>query len=92
LRPFTFDPLTQNPLQFALRDKTDIQEVERISNHKGNPTGRKTSLFFLVHWVGFTEPTWEPWKHVRRTESLKSYLITHEDVNVRKLANDLTVE
>jgi hypothetical protein len=85
LRPFDFDPLTQNPLQMAIRDHTDLQEVARISDMKGNPKGRKTNLTFLVHWIGFAEPTWEPWKNVRNTTALVNFLRTHDDPVVRKL-------
>jgi hypothetical protein len=92
LRPFTFDPNTQSPLQFALRDSTDLQEVERIVDHKGNPKGRKTQLLFQVFWVGFTEPTWELWRNVRQTDALRDYLNTHEDAEVRKLVSQLTIE
>jgi hypothetical protein len=90
LRPFTFDPTTQ--LQFALRDSTDLQEVERITDHKGNPKSRKTQLLFQVFWVGFKEPTWELWRTVRQTDALRDYLITNEDAEVRKLASQLTTE
>jgi hypothetical protein len=90
--PFTFDPTTKHPLQFALRDITDLQEVERITDHKGNPKGRKTQLLFQVFCVGFKEPTWELWRTVRQIDALRDYLITNEDAEVRKLASQLTTE
>jgi hypothetical protein len=90
LRPFTFDPTTQNPIQFALRDSSDMQEVQKITDIKGKPNGRKTGLLFLVHWIGFAEPTWEPWKTVRQTEALRDFLTTHENADVQRLVKDLT--
>jgi hypothetical protein len=85
LRVFNFDPETQNPLTYALKDDGSMFQVERVSKHKGDPKKSKKQLFFLVHWVGEEEPTWEPWTNVRRTVKLHEYIQNHTKLIVRNL-------
>jgi hypothetical protein len=85
LRVFDFDPNTQNPLTYALKDEGTMFQVERISKHKGSLKKGKTKLFFLVHWVGEPNATWEPWAHVRRNMKLHDYLRNHSDKAIRDL-------
>jgi hypothetical protein len=85
LRVFNYDPATQSPLTYALKDDGSMFQVERISKHKGDPKKSKKQLFFLVHWVGQTEATWEPWTNVRRTIKLHEYIRNHPKPAVRKL-------
>jgi hypothetical protein len=85
LRVFDFDPTTQNPLTYALKDDGNMYQVERISKHKGDPTKLKTQLFFLVHWVGYETPTWEPWSQVRRLSKLHEYISNHKNKKVQDL-------
>ncbi len=84
LRTFNFDPSTQNPLQYAVMDGT-MYQVDYISKHKGDAKKAKSQLWFLVHWVGYEEPTWEPWNHVRRTAQLHDYLRNHFKKSMRDL-------
>ncbi len=80
-----FDPTTQNPLEYALKDNGTMYQVERISKHKGDPKKNKSNLYFLVHWLGYDETTWEPWVHVRRTAQLHDYLRNHSSKAIRDL-------
>ena len=59
--------------------------VEKITTYKGNPKGKKSDLYFEVHWTRFEEPAWEPWKNVRRLAELHSFLKNHTQKNVRDL-------
>ena len=77
LSKFNLDIEHFDPTAVALRDDGELFIVDKISDIKGNPKGPKSKLFFKVHWVGFTEPTWEPWSRVRTTIKLKEYL-THK--------------
>jgi hypothetical protein len=85
LRVFDFDPNIQNPLTYALKDDGSMYQVERVSKHKGDPKKSKTQLLFLVHWVGYEEPTWEPWSNIRRTAKLHEYISNHTKPAVRNL-------
>ena len=73
LRPFHFDPRRTNPLQVALKDYKDLWVVERIQNHKGS-WKTKSHMTFLVKWVGWETPTWQPWKDVRDCKEFHDYL------------------
>ena len=77
LRTFEFDPSTQNPLTYGLKDDENMYQVQRISKHRGDPKKSKSQLSFLVHWVGYEEATWEPWANIRRTVQLHDYLRNH---------------
>ena len=85
LRVFNFDPNTQNPLTYALKDDGTMYQVDFVSKHRGDPKKNKGQLKFLVHWVGYDEPTWEPWSHVRRNIRLHEYLRTHKTKGIRDL-------
>ena len=85
LRAFDFDPNTHNPLTYALKDDGTMYQVDYISKMRGDPLKSKSQLFFLVHWVGYNETTWEPWSHVRRNIRLHEYLRSHKKKAVRDL-------
>jgi hypothetical protein len=85
LRTFNFDPSTQNPLQYAVKDDGTMYQVDYISKHRGDAKKAKSQLWFLVHWVGYEDPTWEPWNHVRRTAQLHEYLRNHSKKAMRDL-------
>ena len=85
LRSFDFDPSTQNPLTYSLKDDGTMYQVEQISKHKGNLKKGKSNLRFLVHWVGYDDKTWEPWSHVRRNVKLHDYLRNHSIKDIRNL-------
>jgi hypothetical protein len=77
LTQFNFDPSKWNPLQVALRDTGDLFQVEKISSYKGQIKGPKSQLFFKVHWVGYEEPTWEPWANIRANIKLHEFIRNH---------------
>jgi transposase InsO family protein len=85
LRSFDFDPNTQNPLAYAIKDDGTMYQVDRVTKHKGDPKKAKSQLSFLVYWVGYDEATWEPWAHVRRTAQLHEYLRNHTKKAMRDL-------
>ena len=85
LRPFLYDPVRHNPLQYAIRDDGDIYVVDKITDIRGNIRGKKDQIELEVHWVGGEGPTWEPWSNVRSTQALKEFLRAHVDKSVRNL-------
>ena len=85
LHEFLFDPQTINPLKIACIDSGSEYMVEFIEKMKGNPTGSKENMKFLVHWVGFESPTWEPWKNVRHTYALYNFLSQQDHPKYRNL-------
>ena len=75
LREFHFDKERVDPLAIAVKDSGQYL-VESILDHKGY-TGKGnyrqiSKLLFLVKWVGYEEPDWQPWKNLHRN------FLTHE--------------
>jgi len=85
LTQFNFDIAKWDPLQVALRDTGNLFQVSQISGYKGKINGPKSQLFFLVHWVGYDEPTWEPWGNLRSNIKFHEYLRTHRNKSLQKL-------
>ena len=85
LRPFLFDPTTQDPLIYALKDEGNVYAVNKISEMRGNPKTSRKLLTFKVHWRE-GDTTWEPWSSVRRTTALHSFLRAHRSRAVNRLA------
>jgi len=48
--------------------------VEKITDFKGDSSGSKTKWLFLVHWVDFSKPSWEPWNNVKDTVAIRVFL------------------
>ena len=80
LRPFDYDVERIDPYDVALRDNQDFH-IESVDAHKGDPN-RVSTLTFRVKWVGYDEPTWEPWKNVYKVGALHEYLRNH---NMKRL-------
>lgn len=75
LRPFIFDPTTQNPLDYAIRgDDNETYVVEKITALRGSASGPKNNK---VHWVGMKDPSWEPWHRFRTSLALQEFLHNH---------------
>ena len=92
LRPYNMDlDLQRAPLFYAIRDHTDHFLVEKITAHKGKPSS-KSRMTFQVHWVGYSEPTWEPWNKISRTLALYQYLKNHAIKALQKITPNLEVE
>jgi len=75
LREFHYDKERVDPLAIAVKDSGQYL-VERILDHKGY-TGKGnqrqiSKLTFLVKWVGYEEPDWQPWKNLHKN------FLTHE--------------
>ena len=85
LREFNYDPSTIDPLQVACKDGGNFYAIDHISKIKGRAKGPKSQIKFLVHWIGYEKPTWEPWANVRKTYALQNFLTQHPDENVRNL-------
>jgi transposase InsO family protein len=79
LHEYNHDPQTLSPLKVACKDSGEEFQVEFIERMKGQPNGKKETLQFLVHWLGYDEPTWEPWKNIRHTYALYHFLINQND-------------
>lgn len=54
-------------------NKTEFQ-VEKISDFKGDSCGSKSNWLFLVHWVGFSKPSWEHWDNIKDTVAVRVFL------------------
>jgi len=74
LTPFEYDPRRTDPLHAAMVDQEEFL-IDHILAHRGN-LNRKGTLEFLVHWAGYdsSSDSWEPWKNLRDTDQLHSYL------------------
>ena len=66
--------MTISPLKVACKDDGSQYQVEYIEKMRGKPDGKKQDLQFLVHWVGYETPTWEPWRNVHKTFALYYFL------------------
>jgi hypothetical protein len=73
LTPFKTDSV-EDAKRISLADK-DEYHIDKIIDHVGDPKYKK-SLLFRVRWLGYepSDDTWEPWKHVRNTKALQTYL------------------
>jgi transposase InsO family protein len=85
IHPFLFDPTTQDPLTYAIRDD-HVYVVERVSNIRGDLKKLK-SIQVYVHWLGYGEDSnsWEPWANLRTNSALHNYVRNHKSKDVRKL-------
>jgi transposase InsO family protein len=71
-RPFHYDPAFVNPKEVALTDN-DLYVVEKVMAHKGDSKKRST-LEFKVKWLGYPNPSWEPYHNLRTNAHLHEYL------------------
>ena len=79
IRDFHYDKERVNPLTVAVKDSGQFL-VERILNHRGF-TGkgnqrRISELEFLVKWVGYAEPDWQPWANLHKNVLTHDYMKT----------------
>jgi hypothetical protein len=75
LRPVNADPLNgqvlSEPQDSGIETDSHIEyEVERILDEK---IGRGRSKEYLVKWVGYIEPTWEPFSFVQDLQALDEW-------------------
>jgi len=77
LKPFYYDAKRTDPIDIALKDYQDRYIVESVLEHKGNLQKRIGQVKMKIKWLGWDEPTWEPWSHVRLNEEVHSYLKEH---------------
>ena len=77
IRPFLFDPLRTDPLDVARHDYMEFF-VESILEHRGD-IQRKTSLEFLVKWLGYSDEhnSWNSYANLRDTDKLHEYLTSN---------------
>jgi len=92
LTPFRLDIERYNPIEVALRDDGDLFIIDKVTRMKGLAKGLKADLFFEVHWVGQTIPSWEPWSRIRSTLKLHEFLRAHKTKAVRNLVPAIFVE
>ena len=74
MKLFLFDPLRVDPLDVARHDYMEFF-VETILEYRGD-LQRKTSLEFLVKWLGYSDEhnSWTSYANLRDTEKLHEYL------------------
>ena len=75
LQPFRYDQRYVDPEQAAMADQ-QMFEVEEIQDHVFDGKELKTNLRFKVKWVGFPNPTWEPYATMSKVEVVHRYLLS----------------
>ena len=77
MKPFLFDPLRVEPLDADRHDYTEFY-IENILEHRGD-LQRKTSLEFLVKWLGYADEhnSWTSYANLRDTGKLHEYLTSN---------------
>ena len=74
VRPFHYDAESVNPEKVALADDNSYL-VEAIRNHRFLQNDKKrSSLQFLVKWVGYEECTWEPYHNTFKLAPAHEYM------------------
>jgi hypothetical protein len=83
---FVYDPTTLSPLKVTCKDDGSKYPIEFIEKSRG-PIKDKKKLQFLVHWIDYDEPTWEPWENadVRNTFALYYFLKNHPNESFRQM-------
>jgi hypothetical protein len=76
LKAFHYDPAHTVPEQVAYGDE-QFWEVEAVLKHRGFRL-KRTTMEFLIKWVGFEHPEWQPWgDYLRDNSIMHEYLRTH---------------
>jgi hypothetical protein len=73
LQPFKHDQRYVDPEQAAMADQ-QMFEVETILDHIFEGKELKTNLRFKVKWIGFPNPTWEPYSTMSKVDKVHQYL------------------
>lgn len=80
LRPAASDPLPsqrtddpQPPPHILGEDQHEEYEIEHIADERVVQRGRGYQKQYLVYWVDYQVPTWEPAAHFQDTEALDVY-------------------
>ena len=73
LQPYNYDQRYVDPAQAAMADE-QMFEVESILDHIFDGKELKTNLKFKVKWVGFPNPTWEPYTEMSKVRQVHDYL------------------
>jgi hypothetical protein len=88
LRPANSSPLPgqvveegQPPAILHDTDGAEMYEIERILDQKRAP-GRGNHQKYLVKWVGYGRPTWEPHSYVEHTVALQDWNKQNRDNHV----------
>lgn len=76
LRPFHYDEEQVNPREEANKSN-QAYDVETILTHRGN-SKVKSKMEFKVKWVGYDEPSWEPYKALSSNAYLHQYFKDHK--------------
>ena len=74
MKPFVFDSAIDGPPYIARRVQMEFF-IEKISDHRGKLSQRKSLQFFLS-WMGYDQSydSWEPFANLRDSTHLHSYL------------------
>jgi hypothetical protein len=74
LQPFKYDQRYVDPEQAAMADQ-QMFEVETVLDHVFEGKELKTNLRFKVKWIGFPNPTWEPYSTMSKVDKVHKYLV-----------------
>ena len=82
LKPFRFNPTSQSPTDTARRDYMEFF-IEEIVSHVGNKK-KPSTMKFYVKWLNYdsNHNSWEPWKSMRATDQLHTYLRNNNMLHV----------
>jgi hypothetical protein len=74
LVPYYHDSYHTNPEDAAMAD-SQMFEVETVLDHVFDSKKQlKSMMRFKIKWVGYTTPTWEPYKQMSHVEKVHEYL------------------
>ena len=75
VQPFHYDAESVNPDTVAMADDNSFM-VEDIRDHRFlNNDRKRSSLQFLVKWVGYEECTWEPYHNTFKLVQTHNYML-----------------
>ena len=66
-----------DPIEVARKDAVDVYMVDEVLDHrpKGARAFRKLGdMTVQIKWLGYNDPTWEPWANVKDTWAMVTYL------------------
>ena len=94
LREFSSDDRNITPMQTSLTDSLDEFVAEKVIRMKGDTRKSRKGLSFLIRWAGYGEKddTWEPWQYCKDSDAVQTFLRSHVEKRVQRLAKTLETD